>query len=418
MKIKRITAVVLVLSVLCVAFGAWGLIGSVNNAKLRSRIALLENVTDSQTTLVSSAGYTSDEAAVEFNGGVVTVGEALEKYNERASYYEMLGYDEAGYAETVKQDVLEELAEDAILRQKAQELGLYDISEEDHAALEAQMQGEFNDEVEYYMAFRYDESKTEDQIRTETIAYLAENGITLEDMVSAAEQDYWHEKLYNYVTSNATVSDEELYAFYEERIAADEASYAADFAQYEMDMTFGRTIAWRPEGIRRVEVVQVPFSAEQQNSYYELQTALATGDSDKLADVEALYGQLLPTAQALLERARKGEDFASLNAETGDTYYPDGGVYVSAQSTMYTDDFRNAAMSLASVGDISDPVYTDTGIAILKYAEDVTSGAVPFDDIKVQLGETYAEEIKSGVYNTQVFMWVKEAEVKYYPERL
>lgn len=416
MKIKRITAVVLILSVLTLAFGAWGVIASVKNAELRERIALLESNTGQQT--VSTSGYASEEAAAEFNGGVVTVGEALEEYNERASYYEMFGFDEADYADATKQDVLESLAEDKILRLKAQELGLYDISEEDHAALEAQMQAEFDDEVEYYMAYRYDESKTEDEIREETIAYLAENGITLETYVSSAEQDYWREKLYDYVTSNASVSDEDLYAFYEERVAADEASYQADFSQYEMDMTFGRTIAWHPEGIRRVEVVHIPFNEDQQVIYNDIQASLADGDSEKLSDVDALYQQLLPTAESMLLRAQQGEDFALLNAETGDSYYPESGVYVSAQSSMYTDDFRNAAMSLAYIGDISGLIYTDTGIAIIKYAGDVTPGAVAFEEIRDQLAEAYTEEIKLSVYNTQVFKWVQEANVQYYPERL
>lgn len=416
MKIKRITAVVLILSVLTLAFGAWGVIASVKNAELRERIALLESNTGQQT--VSTSGYASEEAAAEFNGGVVTVGEALEEYNERASYYEMFGFDEADYADATKQDVLESLAEDKILRLKAQELGLYDISEEDHAALEAQMQAEFDDEVEYYMAYRYDESKTEDEIREETIAYLAENGITLETYVSSAEQDYWREKLYDYVTSNASVSDEDLYAFYEERVAADEASYQADFSQYEMDMTFGRTIAWHPEGIRRVEVVHIPFNEDQQVIYNDIQASLADGDSERLSDVDALYQQLLPTAESMLLRAQQGEDFALLNAETGDSYYPESGVYVSAQSSMYTDDFRNAAMSLAYIGDISGLIYTDTGIAIIKYAGDVTPGAVAFEEIRDQLAEAYTEEIKLSVYNTQVFKWVQEANVQYYPERL
>lgn len=416
MKIKRITAVVLILSVLTLAFGAWGVIASVKNAELRERIALLESNTGQQT--VSTSGYASEEAAAEFNGGVVTVGEALEEYNERASYYEMFGFDEADYADATKQDVLESLAEDKILRLKAQELGLYDISEEDHAALEAQMQAEFDDEVEYYMAYRYDESKTEDEIREETIAYLAENGITLETYVSSAEQDYWREKLYDYVTSNASVSDEDLYAFYEERVAADEASYQADFSQYEMDMTFGRTIAWHPEGIRRVEVVHIPFNEDQQVIYNDIQASLADGDSERLSDVDALYQQLLPTAESMLLRAQQGEDFALLNAETGDSYYPESGVYVSAQSSMYTDDFRNAAMSLAYIGDISGLIYTDTGIAIIKYAGDVTPGAVAFEEIRDQLAEAYTEEIKLSVYNTQVFKWVQEADVQYYPERM
>ena len=417
MKIKRITAVVLILAVLTAVFGVWAVTATVKNAKLVSYIALLESGSAqiSATNIIS--GYDADGIAAEFKGGVVTIAEALAEYNEIASYYDMLGMDASEYAEGAKQDVLEGLVEEKILRMKAEELGLYDVNAEDQAALAAKAQADFDAEVEYYMAFRYDESKSEDQVRKETIDYLAENGITLEGMAAGYEQDLWRDKLYNHVTANAAVSDEELFDFYAEQVAADEAAYAADYAQYEMDMTFGRVTAWHPEGIRRVEVVNIPFSEEQQNLYYDLQAALANGDSSKLAEVDALYQQLLPAAQEMLVRAQQGEDFAKLDAEAGDSYYPENGAYVSANSTIYSEDFRNAAMSLSGIGDISGLVYTDSGIAIIKYAGDVTPGAVPFDEIKDHLRETCVEEAKSSQYNTQVFMWIKEAEVKYYPER-
>ncbi|MBQ3575113.1 MAG: hypothetical protein IJA26_05560 [Clostridia bacterium] len=414
MKIKRITAAVLILAVLTVAFGVWAITATVKNAQLSSYIAFLESNQPS-TNVVS--GYDADGIAAEFRGGVVTVGEAMAEYSQISAYYDMMGMDESEYADTAKQDVLEGLVEDKILQLKAQELGLYDVSEADHAAVAERVKADFDSEVEYYMSFRRDGSKTEAQVREETIEYLAQNGITLEGMIAAAEQDIWREKLYNHVTSGISATDEEVYALYEDQVAADEGAYAADYAQYEMDMTFGRTIAWHPEGIRRVDVVNIPFSAEQQNAYFEIQTALAGGDSAKLAEMDALYDELLPTAEAMLLRAQQGEDFAVLDAEAGDSYYPEGGVYVSANSTIYSNDFRDAAMGLANIGDISGLVYTDSGIAFIKYAGDVTPGAVPFEEIREQLKESCSAEVKSSGYNTQVFMWIKEAEVKYYPER-
>lgn len=416
MKIKRFTAAVLILSVLTVVLGAWAVTLTVQNTKLRSRITVLEASAFQQAADLPMA-YDVNEAAAEFKGGVITVGEALAEYNQIAAYYDMMGMDAAEYAADAKQEVLEGMVEDAILRLKAQELGLYEISDADRAAIAGAAQAEFDAEVEYYMAYRYDAAKTEEQLREETAAYLAENGITLEDMISAAEQDYWRTKLYDYVTAGTSVSDEEVYALYEKQLAADAAAYAADFAQYEMDMTFGRVIAWHPEGIRRVEVVNIPFSVQQQGMYYELQAALSEGDAAKQAEIDALYQQLAPTAQTMLERARNGEDFAVLDAEAGDSYYPDGGVYVSAQSTIYSYDFRDAAMALANPGDISDPVYTDSGIAIIKYAGDVTPGPVAFEEISAHLRETCSGEAKNSAYNTQVFMWLQEAEIKYYPER-
>ena len=117
-----------------------------------------------------------DAIAAEFDGGVVTVAEAIDEYNMIAAYYEMMGMEEADYAENAKIAVLDGLIEEKVLEAKAKEAGVYELTDAQQAEIEERVQAEYEDNINYYMAFRFDDSKTDEQVREETIAYLNENG--------------------------------------------------------------------------------------------------------------------------------------------------------------------------------------------------------------------------------------------------
>ena len=98
-----------------------------------------------------------------------------------------------------------------------------------------------------------------------------------------------------------------------------------------------------------------------------IQDALAFGDSDQMTALDALYSALQPQAQAVLDRLNAGERFESLMAEIGGS--GEAGICVSRSlSTLCGDEFRDAAMALSSIGDVSGLVKTDTGYRILRYA--------------------------------------------------
>ena len=395
----------------------WGVIGTVRATQLSRELAamrLLADQTDAQAPSFADA-YDPNAIAAEFDGGVVTVGEAAEEYQMVASYYEMLGLDISDYAESTKQEILNSLVEDKLLEIKAREYGVYELSDERRAELETQVRAEYEENLDYYMTFRYEEGKSEDEIRSETEAYLQENGLSYEEMLASAEQEAWRNSLYEYVTADMTISDEQLHSFYDEQLTSMELTYSASYDEYEADCDAGRTVVWNPEGVRIVQGILIEFDSDQAEQYANLQAELAAGNTANMDQVDALHQSLRPRAQEALDRVKNGEDFEALMAEYGGT--GTDGIRISEKSVMYGDSVRDAAMALANAGDVSGLVECDRGIYILRYVGDVTPGAVPFEEVADGLRANYEEEIKFSQYNETVSGWMEAANIRYYTER-
>ena len=419
--IRKLTALCTALAVLVVGFGAWAVIGQVRVSKLNARIAALEasganSGSSDYTVPIAEADYDADVIAAEFDGGVVTVGEAMAEYQMLVSYYEMLNIESDNYEEEAKLTVLSGLVESKLLALKAEEYGLTEMTDAERADIEAQATADYEENLRYYMEFRAEDGKSEEDVRAETAAYLAESGYTLESVIDEAIQNAWQQRLYEYVTANLSVDDDQLRAFYEEQLSNAELTYTADFGEYEMDVEAGRAIVWNPEGVRRVQSILIPFDTDQSIEYLTASAGIENGDASQGAKLEELYASLEPTAQQVIDRLNAGESFEALMAEYG-SYGPEEGSCVSEQSVLYGDAFRDAALALNNIGDISDSVRTEGGLCILRYASDVTPGAVPYEQVAAALQSGYEEELKLSRYNATVVQWIADANVRYYTDR-
>ena len=424
---KAISGKGILAMLIAVILAAGIVIGVVDEVKDNRRIAELETqIAQLQGggAVAVNSNYAPDEPAAEFDGGVVTVAEAAEEYAITASYYEMMGVPAEEYAEEAKMDVLKYMVEDKIMEAKAKELGVYELSEEQRTEIEASVQEAFDENVEYYMEFRFDDSISEEELRADTIAYLEENGFSFETMYNETAANIWRENLREHVLKDVEISDEDVRAYYDSAVESAKLTYAVDFSEYEVDRELGRAIVYNPAGVRTVQGIFVAFDEDQIDRYLSLQRALEGGDSDKLGEVEALYQELTLRVQEIQNLLNQGRDFG----EVMDEYSDDGnfvtmeasriGYYVSADSVMFDENFVTAAMGLEKIGDISEPVYQDGGIYILRYASDVAEGQVPYEQIADALRADCEQEIKDSRYNEIVEQWLAEANVKYYPEKI
>lgn len=389
-------------------------------AELEAQIAQLQG----GSVVAMNSNYAPDEPAAEFDGGIITVAEAAEEYAITASYYEMMGVSEAEYAEEAKMDVLKYMVEDKIMEAKAKELGVYELTDEQRAEVEASVQEAFDENVDYYMEFRFDDSVSEEELRADTISYLEENGFSYEDMFNETAANIWRDNLREHVLKDMEISEDDVRAYYDSAVESAKLTYAVDFSEYEVDRELGRAIVYNPAGVRTVQGIFVAFDEDQIDRYLSLQRELENGNSDKLNEIEALYQELMPRVQEIQNLLAQGRDFG----EVMDEYSQDGnfttmeasrtGYYVSADSVMFDENFVTAAMGLANIGDVSEPVYQDGGIYLLRYASDVAEGQVPYEQIAEELRADCEQEIKDNHYNEIVEKWLEEANVKYYPEKL
>ena len=74
-------------------------------------------------------------------------------------------------------------------------------------------------------------------------------------------------------------------------------------------------------------------------------------------------------------------------------------------------------MALENVGDTSGLVKTSFGYHILKYAQDIQSGAVEYsDEIKTHLYDDLLATAQEAAYEAAVTQWVSEAKVETFPK--
>ena len=391
-------------------------------AEKDARIAALE------AQLLAAGGYDGSAPAAEFNGGVVTVAEARAEYEYRAYYYSSFDMDADEYSDLIKQEVLQSLVEDAILRQKAEEFGLYELTQADMEAVEQKARETYEDTVAYYMVYRVREGKTDEEVRQETVDYLAGEDYTLESVTQTLMNQTWRDRLYAYVTRDLTLTDAALEDYYRSELTSAELTYGADPLEYEYARMDGTPVLWNPEGYRRVKAILIGFDDAQQEALSDLLIDLenAADDGERarlLAAVDELYAALQPRVDEALSRAQSGEDFMALvdaySADDMTTTEPtrSSGYYVSAASEVYMDEFRDAAMALNAPGDISQPVRSDLGVYILRYEADVPAGPVPFEEVRDQLTDSALEGMRDQLYNETVERWLEEADIVYHPDR-
>lgn len=440
MNMKKLLCLVLAL-VLCgaMAFAEDDLQSQLDAAN--ERIAELE----AQVELYQP--YYDAQVIAEFDGGVIFLDEVMEEYEYVANMYsQYYGIDLAsyGYDTTMKQSIVEDLVQTAICAQKAAELGLDQLDDETLAGLEASADSDMELYIEDISSQMLESGEyTEDTVREAAIEYLEGVGYTREVILETLIDNYVSEALYNSVTADITITDEDVQNTYDTMVAEAETSYAND-STYTSAYTSGTPVVWNPEGYRSVKHVLVKFDDDQAARYEELNGTIETLETELTAektdesrsedeinadltaaqaDLEALYAELMPTATEIVEKFNNGVDFDALideyNEDPGmnDEYVRANG-YALTEGSGYDAAFLEASLALEEVGSISEPVCSSFGVHVIYYNSDIVPGAVALDSVRDLVEETALSEKTSAAYNAAVATWVDAAAPTYHYDRL
>ena len=427
---------------------------------LQARIAELE----AQVELYKP--YYDAQVIVEYDGGAIFLDDVLEEY----SYYEQMysqqyGIDLASYGldTQVKQQAAQHLMEETVKHAKATELGLDNLDEQTLSDLTAQADEMWETYIQTIGEQMKTDEQTLDDVRDQAIAYLESIGYTHDSVLENLKHNYIEDKLYEVTTADVTVTEEDVQAAYEAQIESDKENYAND-STYNSARNAGTTIAWNPEGYRAVKHVLIKFDDDQSSRYSDLTsqlnnlnealdaalnpepTAEPTADATEepaeeevvertaeeiqadidavQAQLDALYAELMPTAQEVIDKFNAGETFESLidtyNGDPGMTAEPtkSQGYAVKADSTAYDAAFTAGAMSIAELGGISEPVKGAYGIYVINYFADVPAGEVPLSDIHDALESSLLDSKISETYSNALTEWISALNPVYHYDRL
>ncbi len=392
----------------------------------------------------------------------ITKGDVIDTYNYQVQYYTAM-YSYYGMAftqddvETLKETVVDAFIDQEIMRQKAAELNLTDFSDESFAEADAEAETYFEEMIVEHAEHTGVADYTTEEGRATVIAHLEEEGSSLEAVKQSYRDNHVAQLVTDHVNATVEVTEDEIKAAYDAKVAEDESQYSSSTYLYEMYQTSGSTIAWNPEGYRTVKHILFQPTEEQKTALTDLDTQLseveaalealtaeATAAPEATADPEAEPARTadeLKTEKAALEeqiaakkaeilestkektdavyaRLEAGEAFDDLMAELGEDPGMQAepamskGYYVCATSSTWDVNFRDGAMALEKIGDVSEPVLSSSGVHIIYYNSDVTPGAVDLETLREELTETALTEKQSAALTAQLDAWKSELNVK------
>lgn len=416
----------------------------------------------------ASLEQTYQTVLAEYDGGVVTVGDIIYDFNTQWSYYYQI-YSMYG-SELTEADVQTLVADcvDVAVERVAQDVEAerrgIELTAEEVAEVEEGARSIHDSTYEVYYEQLSGDTEQERDALTELEIYAS--GQDYDAQLKYQTSTKLAEKLREQVDAEiAEPTEEDLLETYDTRVAEDEEYYAEDTYSFETAMTSGTAVTWMPEGYRTVKHILVIPDASVLDPYTEKKSELdalteelttlnddllaATDDDettgDASADPEAIQAQIdekqaeIDAAEAELEslaeacfadvqdtldeiqaRIDAGEDFDALIAEYGEDPgmqnepTASSGYYVCAESTTWDTAFRDAAMLLSSVGDVSEHILGTSGVHIIRYESDVTPGAVPFEDVRDALYDETLSRLREESYAAQLEEWVAALDPVYH----
>lgn len=349
----------------------------------------------------------------------ITKADFNEGFNALLSQY---GYTQdseeiADQLKTLKENYIAQMVEDKVLEKKIKELGLDQVTDEEKAAAEQEIQDWYDEQYAALVEnFKTDDTVEDPEAKAaETIEnYLSQYGLTLDQMKENSVASISSDKLYDYVTKDVTVTEEEAKIEFANKVAAAKEKYDADLSAYVSDFENGATIYYTPKGCYYIKHILISLTDEQKQDIKNLradddETVAATADEKR----EEYLLTIREKAESVLRLVDEGGDFEALMEEYGEDpgmkneAYKNG--YLTyAGDTGFVTEFADACAALTEDGMTSGLVASDFGYHIIRRVSTVPSGEATFEDVKDSLMESMLTDKKSTTYDQQVEAWVKE----------
>ena len=381
----------------------------------------------------------SDDVLASAYNGAVTVlkSEIQDEYDQMLSqyvaYYAQYGYSVDEYDTELQASVAQETVQTklstSIVRHYAAQNG-YELTEEKKTELAAQVKTALDNTREYLESYLSAYGFTGDELNAAVEEQMAQAGYTEETLMDSAELNDVLNFLYERATADVTVTEDEVKAAFDEKVAKQKESYASVDA-FVNDYVNESEILYTPENVRLMECIFVA-SVEGEATEDEATADEATADeatvseaavseatvseatAGEAADIASLTGYA--KAKAIAAAIAGGADFEeSMKAYNEDSSTEEQmlrGYPVAENSTTYGDEFTAGAMALEHVGDVSDVIVTDYGYFILRYAKDLESGEADFEARKETETEETLTNKKNDAYSAFIDTILDEADIQ------
>ena len=364
-----------------------------------------------------------DVLASAYNGAVsVLKSEIQDEYDQMLSqyvaYYAQYGYSVDEYDTELQASVAQETVQTklstSIVRHYAAQNG-YELTEEKKTELAAQVKTALDNTREYLESYLSASGFTGDELNAAVEEQMAQAGYTEETLMDSAELNDVLNFLYERATADVTVTEDEVKAAFDEKVAKQKESYAS-VDSFINDYVSDSEILYTPENVRLMECIYIA-KVDGEATDDEATRSEATGDeatADQAVNIDELSGYA--KAKAVIAAIRGGEDFEeamkAYNEDSSTEEQMMRGYPVAAESQLYGEKFSAGAMALENVGDVSDIITTDYGYFILRYAKDLTAGEADFESRKDAETEETLSNKKNDAYTAFINQILDEANMQ------
>ena len=252
--------------------------------------------------------------------------EMLELINYYLSYYSSYGYDtsDPSLNAYLKAAGLHWAIESVLYHQKAAELNIPGMTDEQRAELEESARSDWESAVSYYAESQGNltENSTEEEIaaaRVKALAYIESNfGYTEESYISEfvenSQESALRENVKKALLGEFEVTEEELTAYFNSLVEQDKNTYEGNVPMYEYYTSYmGSNSYYIPEGYRGITHILLKVDADLMNTYTKLAAELEEQqEAANTAETAETTGETVEeTAEATAEAAGEAVDEAA-----------------------------------------------------------------------------------------------------------
>lgn len=342
-------------------------------------------------------------------GMEITFGDFMKEYRyflERSGYENDTDPQNAAAIASSRQEIINAIIEDRIIRAKFAEYGLSFTEEEEKAINDTVDAGVAQIKVSLMQSLASaDDTLTEEQLTEQAeerfAQILTDCGLTMDTLKGWQEVSEMKKKLTGEIGKDATYSYEDAQTQVQRVIDSLKADYESNPASY-----YGQAYAsyWIPEGSRAVKAILVGFNSTVYQLMQQLRSEGRNDEAveyrtDKLKDIQDRYDEIM-------EKINSGEDFAQLM----DEYNDDGGngtFLVTPGTEVFGTEFAECAMGIENPGEVATCV-TDFGYYIIQFVDEVTVSEETLKATTEGLQEYLLENEKSKLYSAEYDKWKTE----------
>ena len=168
---------------------------------------------------------------------------------------------------SAQDSAIEDLKQDLALTAKAKELGLDQLTEEELAKVQEAAEADVETSKTYIQASYLTEEQQAlegEELDAAIQEQLDLLGISADSYIVREKDQLIDQKVYDYAVKDVEVTDEEVKADYDAKVAADEEKYKENASAWTSADRSGSTLYYAPAGIRRVRQILVKFGDEDQ----------------------------------------------------------------------------------------------------------------------------------------------------------